>query len=152
MEVTRSVLVSSPPAHAWDGFVDGINNWWPREHCHCTEAELDRIFIDLEQGVWGERRRSGKVESWGFARTTKPGQSLALGWQMDPATRPWRVEVDPARASLITVAFRPEGAGTRITLRHFGFERHGAGAQVMMDAIIGLDRWTDWLQDYARSL
>ncbi|WP_417597163.1 SRPBCC domain-containing protein [Pararhodobacter oceanensis] len=151
-EVTRSIVVAAAPVRAWEGFTDGINQWWPREHSHCQEAALDRIFIDLAQGFWGERSLAGKIESWGIARSPAPGRTLELGWQMDATVQPWRAEPDPANASLITVDFAPEGDGTRVTLRHDGFERHGPGAAEMIRVMIGLDRWADWLEDYARSL
>ncbi|TNF18986.1 MAG: hypothetical protein EP318_16080 [Rhodobacteraceae bacterium] len=147
----RSIIVPVPPAKAWQRFVGGLHIWWDRAHCHCGTERLDRVFIDPGRGLWGEITRDGETLSWGYARTIAPERKLALAWQMDPRHRPWIAEPDPARASLIDVTFAPEMGGTCVTVRHHGFERHGEGAQAMRDAMIGLDRWQDWLERYAAS-
>ncbi|EPX78210.1 SRPBCC domain-containing protein [Litoreibacter arenae] len=149
--ITRSITVPASPAQAWERFVDGLHLWWDTEHCHCSEENLERVFIDPAQGQWGEITKTGEVVSWGFAIEVKPERKLSLAWQMDPLHKPWIAEVDPDRASLIDVTFAPMATGTRVTVEHYDFDRHGDGAQAMKDVMIGLDRWQEWLGLYAAS-
>ena len=149
-EITREVSLSVPPAQAWVDFVTGFALWWPREHCFCGEAALDRVFIETGAGVWGEVTKAGQTLRWGAVLAARPGIALSLGWQMDATHSPWLPEVDPARASVIDIAFDPLGTGTRVTLRHHGFARQGEPHATAMRAVmIGLDRWSEWLDLYA---
>lgn len=153
-EITRHADVAVSPDRAWSGFVTDLALWWPREHCFCGEAALERVYIDLTSRLWGERTRDGRVRIWGAVIESHPGRSLSLGWQMDASTSPWLSEPDPQRASRIDVTFaaRP-GGGTRVTLRHHGFSAQPEPAAGAMRAvIIGLDRWGEWLPLYAASL
>jgi hypothetical protein len=149
--ITRQVTVPVPPDHAWSGFVDDFALWWPREHCFVGEAGLDRVFIDPAGAVWGEVARDGRVLPWGAVRDLRPGAGLTLGWQMDATVSPWVPDPDPTRASWIDVAFDPVPGGTRVTLTHRDLARHGDGG-AMAAVMVGLDRWADWLADYARHL
>jgi uncharacterized protein YndB with AHSA1/START domain len=108
--VTREILLPVPPPRAWAGFVDGFARWWPREHCFCGEAALDRVFIDRDAGHWGEVLRDGTVIPWGAVIAAQAPDRLVLGWQMDATVSPWVPEPDPDRASLIDIRFAPEGA------------------------------------------
>lgn len=151
--ITREIDLPVPPARAFDGFAWDFAAWWPREHCFCGEAQLDRVFIDLAGGVWGEVLRDGRVIPWGAVVEARPPHRLVLGWQMDATVSPWVPEPDPARASLIDLDFRPTGTGTRLRLVHHGFERQGpVHAAAMRRVMIGLDRWAEWLPLYAASL
>ncbi len=149
--ITRSIIVPASPAQAWARFVDGLHLWWDTEHCHCSESNLDQVFIDPVEGLWGETTKDGETVSWGFAKVIEPERELSLAWQMDPRHKPWVAEPDPDRASLIDVTFAPEMGGTCVTVRHHGFDRHGDGAQAMKNVMIGLDRWQEWLELYAQS-
>jgi hypothetical protein len=150
-EITRSVDVPVPPDRAWAVFVHQFPDWWPREHCFCGEAELDTVFIDLERSRWGETTRAGHRTVWGEVLASDVGRALGLGWQMDATVSPWVPEPDPARASLIDVTFEARPEGTRVTLRHHGFSRQGEPhAQAMREVMIGLDRWSDWLELFRR--
>ena len=151
--ITRSVEVPVSPARAWDGFVRDLAVWWPREHCFCGEEALDHVFIDMDRALWGEVTTDGRTLPWGAVITSDPPDALVLGWQMDATVSPWIPEPDPARASLVEITFRPTGGGTRVTLTHRDFARQGAAHAAAMRAVmIGMDRWAEWLQDYARSL
>jgi uncharacterized protein YndB with AHSA1/START domain len=152
--ITRSVTVALPPAAAWARFVDGFAGWWPREHCFCGEAALESVFLTPAAGaIWGERTRDGTVMAWGGVLAAEAPRRLSLGWQMDARPSPWVPEPDPARASVIDVAFAPVPDGTRITLTHHGFSRQGPEAAAAMTAVmIGLDRWREWLDLFAASL
>jgi len=148
--ITRSVLLRCDPASARARFVQGFADWWPREHCFCGEASLDRVFLDPDAGTWGEVRRDGVVVPWGTAAWELPAQDLRLGWQMDATVSPWVPEPDPARASQIDITFVQAAGGTRVTLCHHGFLRQGARhAQAMWAVMAGLDRWREWLDLYA---
>ena len=151
-EIIRSTIVPLAPPEAWARFVTGFADWWPREHCFCGEPALDLVFIDTAAGIWGEVTRDGRTLPWGAVLAARPGAALSLGWQMDATRSPWVAEADPARASIIDIAFEPAGRETRVTLRHHGFARQGEPAASAMRAVmIGLDRWREWLDLYAGS-
>jgi hypothetical protein len=46
------------------------------------------------------------------------------------------------------VRFEPDGDGTRVSLRHRGFERHGEGASAYADAMGSPQRWPYILERY----
>ncbi len=149
--VTRTVTVPLPPAEAWARFTDGFADWWPREHCFFGEAALDTVLLTPEAGAaWGERTGDGRVIPWGAVLAADAPHRLSLGWQMDARPSPWVPEPDPARASVIDIAFDADGQGTRVTLTHHGFSRQGPDAAAAMRAVmIGLDRWREWLDLFA---
>lgn len=150
-EITRSIDVPVSLARAWAVFVDRFPDWWPREHCFCGEAALDRVFIDRISQEWGELTVSGERRIWGKVLSSTPAHALRLGWQMDATVSPWVPEPDPARASRIDIVFEPFPDRTRVTLRHHGFARQGEPhAQAMRDVMIGLDRWREWLDLFRR--
>ncbi len=151
--ITRSVDVPVPTQQAWDGFVRDFARWWPREHCFFGEPALDHVFIDLDGGIWGEVTRDGRTLPWGAVIAAQAPDHLLLGWQMDATVSPWVPEPDHARASIVEIGFQPLKQGTRVTLTHRDFARQGAEhASAMRAVMIGMDRWAEWLADYARSL
>lgn len=147
--VTRSIDLPVPPERAFRAFVEDFDGWWPREHCFCGEPALERVFIDPAAGLWAEVTRDGATIPWGAVIAHVPGARLVLGWQMDATVSPWIAEPDPARASVVEVSFTPAATGTRVEVTHRAFANHGAGAKAMADVMIGLDRWADWLADFA---
>lgn len=147
--VTGTVHLPCSPETAWSRFTERFAEWWPREHCLCGEAALDRVYLDLEAGAWGEVRRDGTRTDWGLVEAAEPPALLVLGWQMDARPSPWIPEPDPARASRVTVRFAPEDGGTRVTLTHDRFGAHGDGERAMTEVMVGLDRWREWLDLYA---
>jgi len=151
--ITRSIDVPVSPAHAWNGFVRDFARWWPREHCFCGEDALDRVFIDLDQAIWGEVTQDGRMIPWGAVLAASAPASLDLGWQMDATVSPWVPEPEADKASTVRVGFQPRDGGTRVTLTHEGFSRQGpVHAEAMRAVMIGMDRWAEWLADYAASL
>ena len=151
--IARQIDLPVPPDRAFAAFVKDFAAWWPREHCFCGEAQLDRVFIDLTGATWGEVLRDGRVIPWGAVIAADPPHRLVLGWQMDATVSPWVPEPDPARASLIDVDFRATETGTRLRLVHHGFARQGEPhATAMRRVMIGLDRWAEWLPLYAAPL
>ncbi|MCC6006600.1 MAG: SRPBCC domain-containing protein [Rhodobacteraceae bacterium] len=150
--ITAERLVPLSPEAAFDRWTAGFADWWPREHCFCGEDRLDRVFLDPARGVWGEVDSDGQEALWGAVlEACRPGL-LRLGWQMDARPSPWIPEPDPDRASIVTVEIVPEGAGARLRVTHSDFARHGDSAAPMRAVMIGMDRWAEWLEDYARGL
>ncbi|MCW1933884.1 SRPBCC domain-containing protein [Pararhodobacter zhoushanensis] len=147
--ITRSVHVPLSPEAAFDLFTTGFAHWWPREHCFCGEAALDRVFVDLNAGTWGEVTQAGETLLWGEILHAERPSHLSLSWQMDARISPWVPEPDPARASLIDLRIVPEGDGSTLSLTHHSFDRHGDGAEIMASVMVGMDRWADWLADFA---
>lgn len=150
--ITASREIPLGPAAAFSRFVDDFAVWWPREHCFCGEENLDRVHIDIVRGLWGETTKDGSEAVWGRVIDMDRPSRIVLGWQMDARPSPWIPEPDPQKASIVDVRFEPLGDATRVVVTHRDFGRHGDSAEPMRKVMIGLDRWREWLEDYARGL
>ncbi|HEX2047075.1 MAG TPA: SRPBCC domain-containing protein [Acidimicrobiales bacterium] len=127
MEVRESVLVTAPAERVWSLIADAEERarWWP--------------WLDLDATPGGRME-----ERWEGTRTTgdvleaDPPSLLRLTWRDDgwPAT----TEVE--------LRLEPEGDGTRVTVRHTGWDAlpdartlvaaHGAGWRAHLDDLASL--------------
>jgi uncharacterized protein YndB with AHSA1/START domain len=125
VEVRESVLVAAPPERVWSRITDAQEraHWWPYLH------------LDASPG-------GGMEERWDDTRTTgevlevQPPSLLRLSWKDDG----W-----PA-ATEVELLLEPDEGGTRVTVRHHGWE-----ALPGADALVAAHRagWRTHLDDLA---
>lgn len=127
MEVLESVLVPAPPERVWWWITDagGRAAWWP--------------YLDLDATPGGRvEERWDDVVTSGEVLEVDPARLLRLSWEDDG----W-----PA-ATEVELRLEPEQAGTRVTVRHSGWEalpdpeslvrEHRAGWRMHLDDLASL--------------
>lgn len=145
--VRKSVTVKGSVDRAFRLFTDGIDTWWPRDH-HIGKSPMKRVLIE---GKRGGRCYTEQVDGtdcdWGSVLQWDPPHSFVLAWQISGS---WQFQPDLAQSSEVEVRFTPAGEGTtRVDLEHRYFERHGAGAAAMRNAVDSPNGWSGTLQRYA---
>lgn len=114
--VVKSVAVALPPESAFRLFTDDATQWWPLP-THSVFGD-DAATCHLEGYAGGrfyEVHRDGVQQSeWGRVLTWEPPQRVVFSFY------PGR---SPLTAQEVEVFFQPEGAGTRVTLTHRGWEQ-----------------------------
>jgi uncharacterized protein YndB with AHSA1/START domain len=123
---------------AFRTFTAGMTEWWPREYTWSQGALRE---IGIEPGVDGlcyERGPHGFRCDWGRVLAWEPPQRLTLAWHIGPTRVP---QPNPQQASEVDVSFEVNGAGTRVSLLHHGFDRHGEGAADYRAAMDGPGGW-----------
>jgi len=119
--IVVDVLVACPADRAFDYFAHDIGRWWPLPtHSLGREQSASVRFEPREGGRLIERVRDGTEHVWGRVTHWTPGQRLAFTWHLDRA---------PSTAQLVDVTFVAQGAQTRVTLTHSGWERREDGAK-----------------------
>jgi uncharacterized protein YndB with AHSA1/START domain len=135
--ITKSVHVSAPPEHAFRVFTEGIHTWWPlRTHAVDPESADTVVLEGREGGRLFERTAKGEEHVWGTVVSWEPPRRLGYSWH------PGR---DAETAQEVELTFTPDGEGTRVDLRHWGWEKLGdrmeetvANYNEGWDAVIGL--------------
>jgi uncharacterized protein YndB with AHSA1/START domain len=118
--VELDVVVPCDPGRAFEYFTRDIGRWWPLATHSCAGEDAASVaFEPRAGGRLVETARDGTEHSWGTVNAWEPGQRVAFSWH------PGR---DPATAQWVDVAFRATPAGTRVTLRHGGWESLGERA------------------------
>ena len=126
--VEIDVVVPCDPARAFDYFTRDIARWWPLATHSCAEENAASVaFEPRPGGRLVETARDGTEHPWGTVSAWEPGRRVAFSWH------PGR---DPATAQWIEVAFRPNPAGTRVTLLHGGWESLGERAVASRDGYL----------------
>lgn len=147
--VRAEVRVARGPAAAFDTFVHAIDRWWPKANTFSAKQAAEVAVEPRAGGQWYERAADGTITPWGDVLSLDPPRQLVLTWGISPEQVPWVPEPDPARRSVVSVGFEPDGAGgTRVTLVHGELARHGAKAQQMADAMASAHGWPNLLQQY----
>jgi uncharacterized protein YndB with AHSA1/START domain len=115
--IRKSVHVSAPPEHAFRVFTEQINTWWPlRTHAVDPESAETVILEGREGGRLFERTTAGEEHVWGTVVAWDPPRKLGYTWH------PGREE---ETAQEVSLTFTPEAGGTRVDLRHSGWEKLG---------------------------
>ncbi len=124
--VEKSVLVACAPERAFRAFTAEIAQWWPLASHSVGRDQARSVMIEPRLGgrVF-ETQQDGTQSDWGRVVDWTPPLRFAMTWH------PGRT---PETGQVVEVFFAVEGAGTRITLRHRGWERLGAGAAKMREA------------------
>ncbi len=136
--VRKSVTVNASAEHAFRVFTEGFDTWWPRSH-HIGSSPMEKAIVE---GRAGGRLYSRQVDGtdcdWGRVLVWEPPRRVVFAWQITPE---WKYEPDMSRSSEVEITFTPDGGATRVDLEHRHFERHGAGAAAMRDAVDSPGGW-----------
>lgn len=113
--------VEASPDHAFATWTGRIDTWWPADH---TVSGDPAARIVLEPGVGGrllEVTPSGAEHVWGQVTTWEPPDVLGYTWHLGR---------DATAATDVLITFTPAADGTRVEIRHTGWEALGAEAGV----------------------
>jgi uncharacterized protein YndB with AHSA1/START domain len=121
-----SITVAASPDEAFRAFTSDIGTWWRTGTYYWNDSERG-LRVELEPGIGGRFREiydETTDEGYEIGRVTTwlPGERLSLTWREEG----W----DPDLATDVEVTFEPVASGTRVTVRHSGWERidgHGEG-------------------------
>ena len=134
-----------PAADAFATFTERLQAWWPSAATWSGEA-LQAIGIEPRVGGFCyERGPHGLRLDWGRVTAWEPPHRLAFSWQVGFDRTP---EPNPAHASEVEVTFEADASGSRITLEHRGFERHGDGAAAYRERMASDAGWPAILERY----
>ena len=135
--VEKAVTVNVPVERAFEVFTAEIGTWWPLR-THAVDTERSETVI-LESQVGGrlyERAPSGEEHLWGTVVAWEPPSLIVYSWH------PGRGE---ETAQEVTITFSAEGPGTRVEVRHTGWEKLGddmeeavASYDMGWDTVMGL--------------
>ena len=115
--VEKSVTVSVPVERAFEVFTAEIGTWWPlRTHAVDTERSETVVMEGRVGGRLYERTPSGEEHVWGTLVAWEPPNRIVYSWH------PGRGE---ETAQVVEITFGPEGEGTRVDIRHYGWEKLG---------------------------
>ena len=124
--IEQSVHVDCSPEDAFRMFTEGFGEWWPLAR---YTVDGDAAECELEPWAGGrvvERTRSGGERLWGSVRVWDPPDRLEFSWH--PGS-------PPDDDQTVTVDFRVEADGTRVTLTHRGW--YWAGAATCISRFAG---------------
>ncbi|HTJ44077.1 MAG TPA: SRPBCC domain-containing protein [Kofleriaceae bacterium] len=136
--VVVTTLVEVDAATAFAVFTSEIDLWWRREARFRAGGAMrfdDQRLVEIV----GERViELGRVTAW------EPPRRLVVAWLGTSKVAGAETEVE--------VRFDPEGAATRVTIEHRGWDRvpalhpgrHGLGTGIAFDSLIG-GWWADLL-------
>jgi uncharacterized protein YndB with AHSA1/START domain len=130
--VEKSVTVTVPVERAFEVFTAEIATWWPLQ-THAVDTENPETVV-MEGRVGGrlfERTSAGQEHVWGTIVAWDPPRRVTYSWH------PGRGE---ETAQEVDVTFTPEGDGTRVVVRHYGWEKLG---EPMDETIAGYDEGWD---------
>jgi uncharacterized protein YndB with AHSA1/START domain len=115
--VRKSVTVAVPVERAFEVFTAEIATWWPLR-THAVDTERSEAVV-LEGQVGGrlyERTPEGDEHVWGTVTAWDPPHRIVYSWH------PGRGE---ETAQEVEITFTAEDDGTRVALRHYGWEKLG---------------------------
>lgn len=135
--VIRAAWVDRPVAEAFIVFTEEIGAWWPLPtHGLFGESSGNVAFRD---GLMVEQSTDGTEAVWGEITAWEPPSRLVFSWH------PGREKPD---SSEVEVVFESDGAGTRVTIEHRGWEAFGANALTRRRGYVGPDAWGYVLDHY----
>jgi uncharacterized protein YndB with AHSA1/START domain len=139
--VERSLIVDVAPDWAFSFFTEKIGDWWPLEDysIFASDGRGRPDQVVFEPGVGGRvLERLGDQEAvWGVVNVWEPPNRVAFSWKTNPE---WPDE------TRVEITFTPEGSGTRVQLRHTGWERLGDRAEAARAGYAG--GWGEVLEHY----
>jgi uncharacterized protein YndB with AHSA1/START domain len=143
--VERSLTVDVSPDWAFRFFTEKIGDWWPLED-YSTFAMDERGRPDevvFEPGIGGRvyERLGDETAVWGVVNVWDPPNRVAFSWQTNPE---WPGETE------VEITFTPQNGGTRVVLRHTGWEHLGERAEAAHASYAG--GWREVLQHYEEAV
>ena len=132
--VEKTVTVPLPPKDAFRVFTEDMGTWWPLDS-HSLSAGDGKTARDVtvdpkEGGKITETRHDGTTADWATITDWRPGEHLAFNWY---------VGRDPSEFTTVAVSFQTVEGGTRVDLRHDGFDNLPDGATVATGYRTGWD-------------
>jgi uncharacterized protein YndB with AHSA1/START domain len=115
--IEKSVTVAAPVERAFRVFTEEIHTWWPlRTHAVDTDHSDMVVLEGREGGRLFERTPSGDEHPWGSVVAWDPPHRLGYSWH------PGRGQ---ETAQEVEITFTPVADGTRVDVRHWGWEKLG---------------------------
>jgi uncharacterized protein YndB with AHSA1/START domain len=118
--VEKSIRVACAPARAFQAFTAEIGQWWPLSTHSVGQDQAREVVIEPRAGgrVF-ETDAAGTQSEWGRILEWAPPHRFTMSWHPGRAA---------ASGQTVELIFAAEGSGTRVTLRHSGWEGLGADA------------------------
>ena len=146
--VERTVTVKATRERAFEVFTERFDAWWPRSHHLLPEDMAEAVLERREGGRWYERSVKGDECDWGRVLAWEPPERVLLSWEIKADFS--GLEEGAANGSEVEVRFvEIDPETTRVELEHRHFERHGAGAEKMREAVGSEGGWGAGLQAFA---
>ncbi|MBV1863038.1 MAG: SRPBCC domain-containing protein [Rhodobacteraceae bacterium] len=124
--VIKTITVPCPPERAFEIFTRDIDLWWPKDKNSVSAMDgkaAQKVSLIAEKGGWVEEiDHAGNSQHWGSVTEFTPPNKLGLAWHIG---RP------ESEATFVDVIFEAAGAGTKVTLKHYGWEAFGEDAEKM---------------------
>lgn len=136
--IIRTAVVIRPPAEAFAIFTDEIGAWWPvPTHSVFGERSGGVHFID---GRLVELGTDGSESTWAEVLEWDPPRKLALAWHPGGVAE---------NANRVEVTFEAADAGTRVQVRHDGWESFGEEGLRRRRGYVGPSAWGHVLDHFA---
>lgn len=138
--IKKTISIPTNNERAFLSFVDGFNDWWPREYTWSRNT-LEKIYIDgRKNGLCTEIGPFNFRCDWGRVIDYQENEKLTISWQISPKREPIP---DPDQASIITLEFERVAADiTIVKFWHTDFDKHGDEGEnyrEMLDSEMGWD-------------
>ena len=140
--IRKSVVVNRPVEDAFRVYTEQVGSWWPFAKTHSVAKEdVETVILEgREGGRFYERTKSGEEHLWGTMLVWEPPQRIVYSWH------PGRGE---ETAQEVEITFTPQGDGTRVDIRHYGWEKLGDRLQ---DTIASYQEgWDKVIASYAQA-
>lgn len=136
--VLRTAVVARPLDEAFAVFTDEIGAWWPLPTHSVFQAEAGGVhFVD---GQLVERATDGRETVWAEVLDWDPPHRLVMSWH--PGS-------DLGAAGQVEIRFSEDEAGTRVDLRHDGWDAFGEQAMAKRRSYTGPSAWGHVLDHFA---
>jgi uncharacterized protein YndB with AHSA1/START domain len=144
--IRHAVQVPGTSQQVFDLFCT-LGVWWPLAYTF-SEARFEDAAVERKEGGrWFERDVEGKETGWGDVRAFEEGRRLVLGWAIGPDRRP----APPDQASEVEVRFEAAAGGTRVSLEHRAFDRHGQAGEALRGGMSSPQGWPLILAEFRRA-
>jgi hypothetical protein len=118
--IEKEVTVLGTVESAFQRFTEGIGSWWPLATHAVSPDDADTvIFQTWVGGRIYERQKDGAEATWGTVTAWDPPRRFAMTWHPGG---------DAGSATRLEVQFDEVEEGTRLRLRHTGWEVLGEEA------------------------
>ena len=140
--IRKSIRVEAPAERAFRVFTEEIASWWPL-HMHAVDTDASDAVV-MEGWVGGrlfERTRTGEEHDWGTLVVWEPPHRVGYTWYPGRGAE---------TAQEVEVTFTPEDGGTRVEVRHWGWEKLGDDS--LTETVASYDEgWDAVLARYAEA-